>query len=757
MKKTGFFLLALLLIAASLSCSRQDTLIKNKQSDYRIVIPAKACKSDLKAASYLQRYLEQAGGVRLPILRDRDPAVGKEISIGKTNRLDETLLERCKQMKNDGFVIIRQDDRLYLLGESEKSVIYAVSSFLERFAGVQVLSAEVVHVPAFKTLRVPANLDWTCVPPFSFRSTHYRDTWNPFYADWHKLHHLPNGGHPDWGWWVHTFNNLVPPDQYYQEHPEYYAEINGNRVPTQLCLTNPDVFKITVENLRKAVEERPELTHWSVSQNDNVSYCQCASCRELDEKHGGQMGSLLTFVNAVADSFPDKVISTLAYQYSRKPPVGLVPRENVNIMLCTIELSRSESIATSDDAASFRDDLEGWGRLTDDILIWDYVIQFENLVSPFPNLHVLQPNLQYFLEQNAFKHFQQGNREVGGEFAELRSFLISKLLWDPYSDVDSLKQIFLEAYYGSASPYIRRYIDQQTAALVESGSRLDIFGHPFQAMETWLTPELMKDYIHLFDRAEEAVTDQPDLLQRVKIARMPLQYAQIEIATRLGTAPGGMYQKNTSGRWEVRDDLKEMAADLIVMANMQGVTRFKEWHTTPDEYLSALQQSWSVDMQPHLGLDREVELEEAASPKYAAGHPGLLTDGLRGPALTYTYNWLGFEGTECDARLDLGSPKEISSMTSHWLQDVRSWIFVPESVEYFISDDGLTWSSAGTVTPHADQQAEGVRVMACELKLDTPVSARYVRMKTESLLVCPDWHHGSGGPAWIFTDEWIIK
>jgi len=106
-----------------------------------------------------------------------------------------------------------------------------------------------------------------------------------------------------WGYWCHSFNQLVPPEEYYESHPEYFAEINGNRVPAQLCLTNPDVLRISIENLGKAIAEKPELKYWSVSQNDNVSYCQCENCQKLDQEYSSQMGSLLTYVNAVADSF----------------------------------------------------------------------------------------------------------------------------------------------------------------------------------------------------------------------------------------------------------------------------------------------------------------------------------------------------------------------------------------------------------------------------------------------------------------------
>ena len=423
-------LILLLLAGFALSCNKGLTLVDEQESEYHIILPAKADMSELKAASLLQRFLESSTGYKPPIMRDREPETEYEICMGNTNR-NSILGENPQKIELDGYRLTTKEKKVFIYGGSPRGTLNGATSFIEDYLGIRYYSSEVKLIPKHEKVSLPYDLDIIYNPPIKFRTTHYRDTWNQAFSNWHKLNHNKDGSHPDWGYWCHSFNTLVPPDQHFEDHPEYYAEVNGSRVPTQLCLTNPDVYQITIENLRKAMEEQPDKTYWSVSQNDNVSYCQCDECRKIDEKEGTPMGSLLTFVNKVADEFPDKVISTLAYQYSRQAPKNIKPADNVNIMLCTIELNRSKPISEDPSSDAFRNDLEDWADITDDILLWDYVIQFENLVSPFPNLRVLQPNLQYFVENHADKHFQQGNREVGGEFAELRAYLIAKLLWDP--------------------------------------------------------------------------------------------------------------------------------------------------------------------------------------------------------------------------------------------------------------------------------------------------------------------------------------
>ncbi len=187
-------------------------------------------------------------------------------------------------------------------------------------------------------------------PAFTFRMAYLHPATDSVYAADNNIRwvRVKEGSvDPDWGLWVHTMHRFVPPAQF-EAHPEYFAERNGVRVPDQLCLSNPEVLRITVDSLRAMMARKPAVRYWSVSQMDNFNHCQCAQCHRTDSLDGSPSGSILRFANAVADSFPDKVISTLAYQYSRSAPKVTKPRPNVNIMLCSIEEDRSRPIDEHD-------------------------------------------------------------------------------------------------------------------------------------------------------------------------------------------------------------------------------------------------------------------------------------------------------------------------------------------------------------------------------------------------------------------------
>jgi hypothetical protein len=732
----------------------QITLAENQMSSYRILLPSAPTPVDQKAAKVLQDYLLQISGAALPIISADQHRSPYEIVLGQNDRLDELGIKiNFNSLKEDGFIIKTDSVRLIIAGGNDKGTLYGVYSFLEKYLGCRMYSPEVKVIPKQERITL-SRIEDKQVPVIGFRDTHYRVTWDAEYTDWHKLDHDSNGNRTDWGMWVHTFNELVPPETYYEDHPEYFAMVNGSRIPTQLCLTNPAVLEITIQNLRKKIAQKPAARYWSVSQNDNRNYCTCPHCKAIDDGEGSPSGSIIQFVNQVADQFPQKVISTLAYEYGRKAPKTLTPRDNVNIMLCSIEIYRDKAIVSDPTSADFAKDVQEWGRIAKDIIVWDYVIQFNHLISPFPNLHVLQPNIQFFAENGVSAMFEQGNREVGGEFAELRPYLISKLLWDPYLNVDTLMDDFLHGFYGAAAGPIRLYIDEMREALLRSAKPLRIFGSPMEAEESYLTPELIRKYEQFFNEAEAKVGDLPEVLERVRIARLPLEYAIMEQAKKHFAGERGVFRK-ADDRWEIRTDIRAKINPFTDLCIRQGVTQVKEWSTSPEEYRSAMYRLLSQGMNEHLAYGKKVVFLSPDSTHLPPTAAQMLTDGIRG-SHDYSYNWLAFPGKDLEVIVDLQEVKKVKRIESAYYQ-YAFWLRVlPGKVEYFVSEDGRDYRLAGTVqnTLPIDQYGGQQRDFILEFE---PQNARYIKVKAHTIGNTPAWHPGGGRPANILVDEIVVE
>ena len=748
----GFILVTTLLW----SCSGNDqlTFMKNGKSEYVIVVSERADSVSLKAASELQKYLELIGGARIKIVTDAEPAIKYEIVIGENQRFVSAGLDaQLTGLHEDGFLIITRDKKLFIAGGKDKGTLYGVYTFLEDYLGCRKYRAGVSFIPEKQVITL-SPIDTIMQPAFTYRELHFPDPINDEdYRDWHKLD--IKKGKDEWGMFVHTFQTLVPPEKYFKDHPEYFSFLNVQRIPDgQICLSNPDVLKIVIGELQNRMQDKPEAKYWSVSQNDTYKACECDECKNLYQQYGGYSGAMIWFVNQVAEKFSDKIISTLAYQYTRSAPLNIKPSDNVNIMFCSIECNRSRSLATDSLSASFRKDAEDWCKLTDNIFMWDYVVQFRNMVSPFPNLRVLQPNIQYFRDQGMKMMFQQGTGGNISEFYELRQYLIAKLLWNPDADVKALMDNFLNGYYGQAANYIREYIETMHDALEQSGGQLGIYGYPYDGINTYLTPDLIKTYISLFDQAEMVVKDEPDYLDRVKVARLPLEFAILDISLR-NVNDDLTFFKKEGQKFVKRQDMIDKLEKLTWEAKAAGITRYWEHGNAPDEYRESVLNFINKSFQDNLAIFKPAELLTQPSEKYPVGGSQALTDGLKG-VNDYHFNWLGFEGPDLEAIIDLGIETEIHSIETSFLQDIQSWVFMPVEVNFFVSADKINFTLLKSMKPVTPQNQSNAIVEDFYAETD-PVRARYIKVRGKNMETCPAWHPGYGYSSWIFCDEVIVR
>lgn len=422
------------------------------------------------SANELIEYLERATGFRIP-----EESSDHEIVIGVTDRDTDPVRAARDAVKLDGYTLLMDGNRLYITGSCDRGTMYGVYCFLEDYIGVRFLARDTTVIIDRDRVDIPAEIHTTHNPIFEMRDTYWYDMRydqttanhakdNSFYDSSTPVADI-GGGIGYAGRFVHTINLLQ--DLPYQ----------GNVQP---CLTDEDVYQTVLKNVRAWLDANPEATIISVSQNDSDPGklgCQCENCKAIDDAEGSPMGSLLTFINRIAndikDDYPGVYVDTLAYRYTRKAPKNLKPADNVIIRLCSIECCFIHPLADSSCAKNkeFKKDIEEWAAICDNLYIWDYTYNAETYFSFFPNFDVLWDNVNFYKDHNVRGVFLEGQQvSVSGEFAELRSYLLAKLLWDPdmteeayYAYMDE----FLQYYYGPGWEKIKAYM----AAMTEHGKK----------------------------------------------------------------------------------------------------------------------------------------------------------------------------------------------------------------------------------------------------------------------------------------------
>ena len=725
------------------SCSNTKiTIAKQGKTEYEIVYAANASKKEYLAAEKLQSYLKKISGADFSLIDESSQALNtKKIYVGNFGK--DTLSPH--QIK-----IQTKENNLFISGGSNSAVQNAVYVFLETYLNCKWYAPGVESIPTLKTISLgPTDFNYT--PKITTRTVHSRLFYeNHEFADQLKVTYeafptyVPSAR-------VHTFHRFIPEEVFYESHPEYYALRGDKRLPTQLCLTNKKVLEIVRDSVSVLFKRNPSATVISVSQDDNQQYCQCDNCSRIDKEEGSPAGSMIHFVNKVAASFPGKTISTLAYQHTRKPP-KTSPNKNVLITLCSIECDRSAPIAEK--CIDFAKDLEGWAKLTNNIRIWDYTTQFTNFLAPFPNIHTLQPNLHLFHKNNAKWVFEQHSNHPSDLF-ELRSYVTAKLLWKPDSNLDSLITEFTNGYYQEAGPFIKKYVDLIHNKLKENPEFfLFLYGDPSEAFGSYLSPSMLDKYTSLFEQAEKAVLNKPEVLSRVKTARLGVDYAVLEASRKNLTDTYSLTVKTSDGRPSANPMITKLLDNFIKVTKENNITLMNEMGFTVNEYTVNYYSAIVTAQKPNKAKGKPV-VSLTNPKKYAGEDPMVLTDGALGGSSFYA-NWLGYEGNDMEVVVDLGKAGPVQKISMAFLQVTNHVVFFPKEVHYLGSTDNKGFTLLASIkNPYPLNKKSKVNDIQY---FDTEFAAkdiRYIKVRAINTPT-PYWHHAAGLPSWIFADEILI-
>ena len=527
----------------------QYVLSSAGRSDYIISIDPGASESEKWAARELQHWLKEITGAEMPVREINDSYTGPRIIIGYNNLVKEKTGAEPPSESDESFHYINSGPDIFIYGGSRRGTMYGVMTFLENELGCRWYTPAVSVIPKRKEITFSA-YDHSETPGIRVRNDFYFEAFDPLWCARNKMNgamgstkdtlnseerwaeaRIQPGGIESY-WAVHTFYPLVPPEEFFDRHPEYYSLINNKRTynKAQLCLTNTDVLRIVTERIKRIMRQNPGHLIYDVSQNDWDNPCQCDKCQAIVKQEGSESGVVLWFVNKVAENvekeFPDKYIGTLAYKYTRKPCNTIRARKNVVVRLCSIECCFSHDIKSCPRNEAFLADLKGWSAIAPNLYIWDYVVYFQHYLMPYPNIRVLQPNIRTFRENNAIGIMEQAAYQSrGGEFAELRSYVISRLLWNPDCNVEDVIDDFVYGYYGRAGKNVREYFNLLYSGITPE-THMHIETHNYErltARDKMFSDEFVDKSCRIFEEAAK-VADNDEILHRVELASLPVLY-----------------------------------------------------------------------------------------------------------------------------------------------------------------------------------------------------------------------------------------
>jgi hypothetical protein len=576
-------ILVLLVCVARPACGAELTLVRDGVSSYSIRVSTSASPSERRAAEELRKFLQEMSGARLAIIDDHTTSFGPSILVGRS-RITDSLKEQIpyQALGDEGFVLRTAGQDLIIAGGRRRGTMYGVYTFLEKL-GCRWFTPDLSRIPKKRTITIAA-LNERHAPDFEYREPYFSEAFNKDWAARNKMNggstqlDESTGGSLKYYPFVHSFYSLIPPEEHFKQHPEYFSQIDGKRRERggQLCLTNPDVLRLAVKKVVDWSREHPEAQICSVSQNDWDGWCECDRCREVEAEEGGaHSGPLLRFVNALAaeveKTYPKKLIDTLAYTYTEPPPLRVRPRHNVRIRICPIGACEAHAYEQCPYNAYVMNNLRAWSKITSQLYVWHYNTNFRHYLQPFPDFDEIAADIPMYKRHGVVGLFMQGGTAAGGgaENAELKSWVLSRLLWDSKADVNQAVNEFMEAAYGAAAPLMREYFELQhrqvRAAPQGPGHHIWIFTHPGAP---FLTEDFVRDAKRILLRAEQKATDSPSR-GRVRRARLSIDYIEMFWSMRCFVKEGWFAPRDMDG-------MRARLHSVVAQAREFGITEFHE-------------------------------------------------------------------------------------------------------------------------------------------------------------------------------------
>jgi len=446
--------------AMLLGCRTASALVLVQEGEARaaLVLPAEADPDEEQAAQEIVSHVREICGAELPIVdAGADlPEGTAPVYLGRAASPELETLIRRKGEDPGSFALVVAEDGASVRGLSAEGTLFGAYELLEQLGvrwfmpgklGTVLPETDTLELAEQRTVQVP--------------SFHGRWTGGP--QQWRRR--LRMGG----PYFPPSHGVKLPAGYDFESHPEYYALRNGERRPSQLCVSNPEVIQGAIETTKAFFRAHPDAPWIGMGPNDGGGYCECENCRALDAgdwdpfaAHVSMTDRYVWFFNqilkGIEDEFPDKKICFYSYASYNRPPVKVKPDPRIVPAFAPITLCRVHGLGNPicpEKDKYYRWLIQEWGKILPDVYERGY---WFNLADPgllFPMVHRVRTQIPICHELGITGWRVEAVCHWASETPSL--YIAAKLMWDHTADVDALMEDFYGKFFGPAAGPMREY------------------------------------------------------------------------------------------------------------------------------------------------------------------------------------------------------------------------------------------------------------------------------------------------------------
>lgn len=290
----------------------------------------------------------------------------------------------------------------------------------------------------------------------------------------------------DWGIWGHHLSVVLPKNY----APSVCAQVDGRRVDSQFCFSSEQLYlyieKYIVDNFGESDEQR-----FAILPNDNDLVCTCDLCRQKGNTKTNATPAVSYMLERLAKRFDNHLFFTSYYMTTRNVPRQTMPK-NTGVLVST--MSYPLRAVDSKAEADFKALLKQWKEKMEHVYVWDYINNFDDYMTPFPVLGIMQRRLKLYVDAGVNGVFLNGSGTDYSSLSRLHLNVIGQLLRDPDSDWQKLVGEKCRSIYPTAGNLIAQFVLDQEKWTAQQGRVLPLYGGVSEARKTYLPEQAFTQF-----------------------------------------------------------------------------------------------------------------------------------------------------------------------------------------------------------------------------------------------------------------------
>lgn len=675
-KTTLLLALAFIFNFGMTGCATRPTSIDS----YHILPQDADDPQDVKWSDYLYDHLKKRLSSGLAIFKTKTDEEGYNVYV-----------DYDAQMGTD-YAVQNLDDGIMLKARDSEKIVWLIYEFISNM-GKRDKDISVDDLPPAQI-----DLDDNIEGDFAFE---YRGLYTPHCtdADMLGIYGVHNVDF-DWAVWGHNLSKILSD----KSASDLYAH-SGSEPGAQFCFTSESLYKqIEAYIMENYGNGEKGSARFAILPNDNDIVCLCGNCVKEGNSTGNATPAVASLVTRLAQRFPKHLFFMSAYRTTRHtPPYPMA--ENVGVLLSSIDFPMKAPDESDETIKKFTKTIKDWKKLVSRVYVWDYMRDYDDYLTPYPCLGVLQKRLQYYKRHGVDGIFFNGSGYDYASFDGMQTYALAALMKNPDSDIKTLTTNYFNTVYPTAHKSMETFYMGLEEKAATSKEALPLYGGMDDSERIFLNGD---SFCSFYDGLPQLIS-KADGEEKVKLSKLytALSYSRLELA-------------RASGKDASSSDIDKWMEQLSQHSQYQDMANYREAKGDLVAYL----QEWRDNMGQG-GVSNRLKgqaLTIQGTSDFTKEQAKQLTDGRLGFVTDYHTGWLITKAREWGADLPANLP-EGGVLTMSFLHAPTWHIYAPLKVNVY--GDGTLLFSVPVPQPEGETDFQRAR---CSVRLDQVGSGKHVRV-----------------------------